>query len=100
MKTVYQTNAYKTWATTIDTSAFKIVVKAVDKVRKGIMTHTRSLSGGLFEIKINFAKGIRIYFINKNEQIIILLAGGDKTTQQKDIIKARILQKIITGDKK
>ena len=50
---------------------------------------------GVFELKINYAKGYRIYFNEKDGKIIILLIGGDKSTQQKDIEKAKdILNKI------
>ena len=41
------------------------------------------------ELKINYAKGYRIYFKEKNGKIIVLLIGGDKSTQQKDIEKAK-----------
>jgi putative addiction module killer protein len=44
---------------------------------------------GIKELKINYAKGYRVYFKEKNGKIIILLIGGDKTTQQKDIEKAK-----------
>jgi putative addiction module killer protein len=50
---------------------------------------------GVFELKINYAKGYRVYFSEKDGKIIILLVGGDKSTQQKDIEKAKgILKKI------
>jgi len=44
---------------------------------------------GIRELKINFAKGYRIYFKEIDGKIIILLFGGDKSTQQKDIEKAK-----------
>jgi len=40
-------------------------------------------------LKINYAKGYRIYFKEKDGKIIVLLIGGDKSTQQKDIEKAK-----------
>lgn len=50
---------------------------------------------GISELKINYAKGFRIYFKEKDGKIIILLIGGDKSTQQKDIEKAKdILSKL------
>jgi putative addiction module killer protein len=47
------------------------------------------ISDGIRELKINFGKGYRVYFKLKNDKIIILLVGGDKSTQQKDITKAK-----------
>jgi len=50
---------------------------------------------GIRELKIDYAKGYRIYFKKLNGKIIILLFGGDKSTQQKDIEKAKeILKKL------
>ena len=50
---------------------------------------------GIQELKINYAKGYRVYFNEKDGKIIILLIGGDKTTQQRDIEKAKeILKKL------
>ena len=48
----------------------------------------RSVGNGINELKINFAKGYRIYFKEIDGKIIILLLGGDKSTQQSDIAKA------------
>lgn len=50
---------------------------------------------GIRELKINYAKGYRVYFKAKDGKIIILLIGGDKSTQPKDIEKAKeILKKL------
>ena len=44
---------------------------------------------GIRVLKINYAKGYRVYFKEKDGKIIVLLIGGDKSTQQKDIEKAK-----------
>lgn len=49
------------------------------------------VGNGIRELKINYAKGYRVYFKEKDNNIIILLIGGDKSTQQKDIEKAKII---------
>ncbi|MCB0508714.1 MAG: type II toxin-antitoxin system RelE/ParE family toxin [Chitinophagales bacterium] len=55
----------------------------------------KPVGNGIKELKINYAKGYRIYFKEINGKIIILLIGGDKSTQQKDIEKAiEILAKL------
>ena len=48
----------------------------------------KPVGNGINELKINYAKGYRIYFKETDGKIIILLIGGDKSTQQKDIEKA------------
>ncbi|MCZ2474421.1 type II toxin-antitoxin system RelE/ParE family toxin [Aquirufa ecclesiirivi] len=54
-----------------------------------------SVGDGIQELKINYAKGYRVYFKEIDRKIIILLIGGDKSTQQKDIEKAKdILKKL------
>lgn len=53
-----------------------------------------SVGDGVRELKINFSKGYRIYFHKRNGKIILLLLGGDKSSQRKDIEKAKsILEK-------
>ena len=54
---------------------------------------------GIRELKINQAKGFRIYFKESQGKIIILLIGGDKSTQQKDIEKAKDILKRLKRQK-
>lgn len=49
----------------------------------------KQVGNGITELKINYAKGYRIYLKEKDGKIIILLIGGDKSTQSKDIEKAK-----------
>ena len=50
---------------------------------------------GIKELKINYAKGYRIFFMEKDGKIIVLLIGGDKSTQQSDIEKAKEIRKLL-----
>ena len=52
-----------------------------------------SVGDGIRELKINFAKGYRVYFVEKDGKIIVLLSGGDKSTQEKDIKKSKEIWK-------
>ncbi|WP_245833644.1 type II toxin-antitoxin system RelE/ParE family toxin [Nonlabens spongiae] len=49
----------------------------------------KPVGDGISEMRINYAKGYRVYFKEKGKQIVILLVGGEKSTQQKDITKAK-----------
>lgn len=53
----------------------------------------KPVGDGISELKINYAKGYRVYFKEKDGKIIILLVGGDKSTQQQDIDKAKDIWK-------
>ena len=52
---------------------------------------------GIKELKINYAKGYRVYFKEKDKKIIVLLFGGDKSTQQSDIEKAKEIWKSLNS---
>ena len=49
------------------------------------------VGNGIRELKIDYAKGYRIYFKEKDGKIIILIVGGDKSTQHKDIERAKLI---------
>lgn len=53
----------------------------------------KTVGDGIREMRINFGKGYRIYFTEKAGKIIVLLIGGDKSTQQRDIKKAKEIWK-------
>ena len=53
----------------------------------------KPVGAGIREMRINFSKGYRVYFKEKDGKIIILLIGGDKSTQEKDINKAKEIWK-------
>lgn len=55
---------------------------------------TRSVGNGVMELKIDYGPGYRVYYVNKGESVVILLAGGDKRTQFKDVEKAKELAKV------
>ena len=49
----------------------------------------KPVGDGISEMRINYAKGYRVYFKNKETKLVILLIGGEKSTQQKDIERAK-----------
>jgi putative addiction module killer protein len=73
----------------------KIIVKRVRKMSSGSLGKVRSLDSGLFEAKIDYSPGFRLYFVNRGQRIIVLLCGSDKSTQTMDIKRARELAKEI-----
>ncbi|MCA2682733.1 MAG: type II toxin-antitoxin system RelE/ParE family toxin [Microcystis sp. M038S2] len=66
-----------------------IISKRLDRVRMGNLGDYRSVGGGVFELRIDYGRGYRIYFGQVGTTIVLLLCGGDKSTQIKDIRQAQ-----------
>ena len=67
---------------------------AVGRIRRmemGNPSDTRGVGHGIFEMRIDYGPGYRIYYVHRGAQIVILLCGGDKRTQPKDIKRAQKL---------
>lgn len=65
----------------------------VDRLVHGNPGTHRVLTGGVRELKIDFGPGYRVYYTERSGALIILLAGGDKSTQSRDIARAISLAK-------
>lgn len=65
----------------------------VDRLVHGNPGQSRNLTHGVSELKVDFGPGYRVYYTERGGELIILLAGGDKSTQQQDIETAIALAK-------
>lgn len=65
------------------------ILQRLDRIRLGNFGNCRSLGSGIYELKISWRPGFRIYYGLLSSSIILLLCGGDKGSQKKDIDKAR-----------
>jgi putative addiction module killer protein len=70
------------------TARFRIKER-LDRVSLGNLGDYKSIGEGVYELRLTFGPGYRIYFGQEGEKIILLLCGGDKSTQIKDIKKAK-----------
>jgi putative addiction module killer protein len=59
------------------------------RLGEGNFGQTRSLGSGLSELKIDYGPGYRIYFTKRGNELVVLLCGGDKSSQDRDIAAAR-----------
>jgi putative addiction module killer protein len=66
-----------------------IILARLARVRLGNMGNTRSVGEGVHELKIDYGPGYRVYFGPDGTQLVILLTGGDKSTQDEDIATAK-----------
>lgn len=77
------------WISNLDMKSQIIVDRYIQRVAQGgAKKSIKNLKKGLFEIKISYGSGLRIYFGEEGRKMILLLIGGDKRTQNKDIKKA------------
>ena len=90
------TAIYRKWFQKLkDIKAKARIATRLDYVQRGYFGDHKDLSSGVSELRFSFGPGYRIYYTIKNGQVVLLLAGGDKSSQNKDINRAcAILEKI------
>ena len=89
MKEVRRSSVYIKWLKNLrDHGARVRILARVDRLAAGNSGDSRFL-GDISELRIDYGPGYRVYFKDTGKEIIILLCGGDKSTQQADIEKAR-----------
>lgn len=89
-QTVDGRSPFAEWLNSLrDRKAKVIIEKRLERVALGNLGNYRSLGEAICELKIDYGSGYRIYFVQVGTTIIILLCGGDKSTQEEDILKAR-----------
>jgi putative addiction module killer protein len=62
--------------------------RRLDKAQRGNLGDVKSVGGGVFEMREHFGPGWRMYYAQRGSVLIVMLGGGDKTTQEADIAKA------------
>jgi putative addiction module killer protein len=80
---------FERWFNHLNAQAAAKVTTALYRLEQGNTSNTKSVGEGVFELKIDFGPGYRIYFGYENELIVILLGGGTKKRQQNDIKQAQ-----------
>jgi len=80
------TTVYLDWINALTDRAGRARVQVrVDRLVHGNPGQHRVLSDGICELKIDFGPGYRVYYTERSGELIVLLAGGDKSSQQQDI---------------
>lgn len=91
---VRKTKEFTTWIDALaDVAGRARVLVQVDRLADGNPGHVKPVGGGVSELRINFGPGYRVYFVHQRRTVIVLLAGGDKSTQAADIRMALQLAK-------
>lgn len=91
---VKKTDEYREWLDRLRDQAGRArILVRVDRLIHGNPGDHRNLQGGVSELKIDFGPGYRVYYTERGDQLLLLLIGGDKSSQAKDIAKAQQLAK-------
>lgn len=89
---VLQTAVFSKWLSRLrDIRAKARIVARLDAVRLGHLGDVKHLGGGVAEMRVDVGAGYRVYFVRRQSTVVILLCGGDKSTQEKDIARARTM---------
>ena len=87
---VRQTKEFSKWLKKLKDALAKVaIVRRLDRMKEGNFGDSKSVGGEVFELRIDVGKGYRVYFTNKNNRVVILFVGGDKSTQEEDIKTAK-----------
>lgn len=91
---VRQTARFTTWLASLrDQRARARILKRLDRARAGNLGDVAPVGEGVSEMRIFYGPGYRVYFVQRGETMIVLLCGGDKSTQDDDIATAKGLAK-------
>jgi putative addiction module killer protein len=92
MLVIRQTREFSDWLKALsDHSAQGKIAARIARLRMGNAGDVKPVGKGISELRIDYGPGYRVYFTRRGQSLIILLCGGDKGSQDRDITKARKL---------
>ncbi|OIQ69757.1 hypothetical protein GALL_486380 [mine drainage metagenome] len=96
MRTVLTTEVFDAWFAGLrDFRAKARIAARIRRAEEDNLGDCAAVGEGVSEMRIHYGQGYRVYFIQRGMELVILLAGGDKTTQSKDIKAAQSLAREI-----
>jgi putative addiction module killer protein len=92
MPKMRKTDVFRKWMKKLkDAIAKAHINRRIDRLERGNHGNVEPIGEGCSEMRIDYGPGYRVYYKDTGQEIIIILCGGDKSTQQSDISKARRL---------
>jgi putative addiction module killer protein len=97
---IRETSTFKKWFATLkDQNAKARIDVRIRRISLGNFGDVEPVGNGVSEIRVDYGPGYRVYFIKMGNIVVILLCGGDKSTQAKDIQKAHDLARSLKEEK-
>ena len=94
MYVVSKTDVFVEWFRSLKDDIIKQKIRlCIDRIGMGNLGDHHAINEGISEIRIHYGAGYRIYYAMRKQKIIILLCGGDKSSQKQDIKRAKELNK-------
>ncbi len=91
---VQLTDVFSKWLAELrDVRAKARILARLDSARLGNLGDSKRIGGGLNEMRVDVGPGYRLYFIRRQTYVVVLLCGGDKSTQQRDIARAKSMMR-------
>nr|WP_273423154.1 type II toxin-antitoxin system RelE/ParE family toxin [Halomonas sp.] len=92
MLAIKQTDTYRRWERKLrDSHAKALIAARIFRLANGLTGDVKPVGQGISELRIHHGPGYRVYFKQRDNELVILLCGGDKSTQQNDIDTAQRL---------
>jgi len=89
---IRQTSVFSKWLARLSDATAKAKIAArIDRLALGNAGDVESVGDGVSELRIHYGPGYRVYYTRRGKAIVVLLCGGDKKTQDKDIKAAKSL---------
>lgn len=87
-----QTETFSRWLSSLkDRQVQARILSRLDRIAMGNFGDVKSVGEGISEIRIDSGPGYRLYFVRRESAVVLLLCGGDKSTQDRDIARAKEL---------
>lgn len=97
---IRQTAVFSDWMVALkDIRARARIADRIDRLAVGNPGDVKSVGEGVSELRIDYGPGYRLYFTRRGQRLVLLLCGGDKSTQNRDIERAKAFAKELKHDR-
>ena len=99
MYLIQQTEVFTKWLHKLKDIKGKVsIIRRIERAKNGNFGDFKSLGSDVYELRITVGPGYRVYYTLRGDELVILLVGGDKSTQTKDIEKAKNIKEELENE--